>query len=35
MDTNIRTRWILAGCLAAGFLGAGAFFISAGAAPRG
>ncbi len=35
MVANIRTRWILAACLVAGFTGAGAFFMTIGAAPRG
>ncbi|HTY59211.1 MAG TPA: DegQ family serine endoprotease [Bacteroidota bacterium] len=34
MAANIRTRWILAASLAAGFVGAGAFFMTVGAAPQ-
>ncbi len=35
MAANNRQRWFILACLAAGFLGAGAFFMSVGAAPRG
>ena len=35
MMAHIRTHWIIAACLVAGFLGAGAFFMTVGAIPRG
>ena len=34
MAANIRTHWILVSCLVMGFIGAGAFFMTIGAAPR-